>query len=225
MDAGHREQRIYLHRYSALQRVNHWIVAILFVLLTLSGLALFYPGLFWLAGFFGGGEAVRALHPWFGVLLTIFFALLAVQFIRHNIPNRDDVRWTLNLHRVMQNSHDNLPDLGKYNAGQKSVYWSQALLIPLLFVTGLSVWQRYFGHIVPIQIQRVALLVHALGAALAITVIIVHIYAGIWVKGTARAMTRGSVTGGWAYIHHRRWLKDSLAAGTARLQSTLHGEE
>ena len=37
--------------------------------------------------------------------------------------------------------------------------------------------------------------------------IIVHIYAGIWVKGSIRAMTRGVVTPGWAWKHHRAWFR------------------
>ena len=38
--------------------------------------------------------------------------------------------------------------------------------------------------------------------------IIVHIYAGIWVKGSIRAMTRGWVTPGWAWKHHRAWFRE-----------------
>ena len=41
-----------------------------------------------------------------------------------------------------------------------------------------------------------------------ICVWIVHVYAAIWVRGTIRAMTRGQVTGGWAWRHHRKWLRE-----------------
>jgi formate dehydrogenase subunit gamma len=40
---------------------------------------------------------------------------------------------------------------------------------------------------------------------------IVHVYAAIWVRGTIRAMTRGSVTGGWAWKHHRKWLRELVS--------------
>ena len=66
---------------------------------------------------------------------------------------------------------------------------------------------------------------HALAAAFAITVIVVHIYAGLWIKGTGRAMTRGSVTGGWAYLHHRKWLRQSIAQGLVERRSGTHGDE
>jgi formate dehydrogenase subunit gamma len=32
------------------------------------------------------------------------------------------------------------------------------------------------------------------------------------VKGTVRAMMRGSVTGGWAWRHHRKWLRQEVGA-------------
>ena len=225
MDAGLLERRVYVQRYGPLQRLNHWITAILFVLLSVTGLSLFYPRLYWLSFLFDGGEGARQLHPWLGVLLFFSFLVLAVQFVRNNIPSMDDVRWSLRIHRVMLNEHEGLPELGKYNAGQKGVYWSQVFLIPILLVTGLIIWQVHFGHLTSIPVQRVALLVHALAGALAITVILVHIYAGIWIKGTGRAMTRGTVTGGWAYTHHTKWLRDSLASGAAKPGPRLHGDE
>jgi formate dehydrogenase subunit gamma len=39
----------------------------------------------------------------------------------------------------------------------------------------------------------------------------VHVYAAIWVRGTVSAMTQGSVTAGWAWRHHRKWLREEAA--------------
>ena len=55
-----------------------------------------------------------------------------------------------------------------------------------------------------------AAVAHALCAIAAILIWIVHVYAAIWVKGTLRAMTRGSVTGGWAWKHHRKWFRQEV---------------
>lgn len=38
--------------------------------------------------------------------------------------------------------------------------------------------------------------------------IVVHIYAAIWVKGTIRAMTRGTVSAACAKRHHRAWYRE-----------------
>ena len=85
------------------------------------------------------------------------------------------------------------------------------VLIVVLFATGIVIWQRYFAAYTSIEQQRVAVLVHSIAAIAAICVWIVHVYAAIWVRGTISAMTRGRVTGGWAWRHHRRWLKDLVS--------------
>ena len=203
---------MYVPRYTGLQRVNHWITAILFTLLTLSGLAMFTPYLFSLTGLFGGGQATRAIHPWFGVALAVSFALLFLRFWRLNIPNRDDIAWSMKIRDVVTNREDRLPELGKYNAGQKGVFWGQTALIGIMFVSGLVIWDQYFYEYTIIETKRWALLAHSLAAVIAIAIIVVHIYAGIWVRGTGRAMVRGTVTGGWAYRHHRKWLRQITGA-------------
>ena len=45
-----------------------------------------------------------------------------------------------------------------------------------------------------------------------------HVYAAIWVRGTIGAMTRGKVTGGWAWRHHRRWLRELVTGKPARAE-------
>lgn len=67
-------------RYSANERTNHWITAITFVLLALSGLALFHPSMFWLTALFGGGQWTRILHPFVGLVMFVSFAILVVRF-------------------------------------------------------------------------------------------------------------------------------------------------
>jgi formate dehydrogenase subunit gamma len=66
----------------------------------------------------------------------------------------------------------------------------------------------YFSAFFPIGVIRAGALLHALFAFVLISAIIVHIYAGIWVKGSIRAMTRGWVTPGWAWKHHRAWFRE-----------------
>ena len=201
------EHKVYIDRYNTTQRLNHWFTAALFTLLTLSGLSLFHPSLFFLTNLFGGGQSTRAIHPWFGVVLFASFLVLFVRFFKLNLPNRDDVNWSLKIGDVMSNRHDRLPELGKYNAGQKMVFWGQSILITIMLVSGLVIWDQYFGTYTATETKRYALLFHSAAALLAILIIVVHIYAGIWIKGTGRAMMRGTVTGGWAYRHHRKWLR------------------
>ena len=57
------------------------------------------------------------------------------------------------------------------------------------------------------------MLVHSLAAVGITLVFILHVYAAIWTRGTLRAMTRGTVTGGWAWRHHRKWLRELAGRG------------
>ena len=81
-----------------------------------------------------------------------------------------------------------------------------------LISSGLVIWERYFGGLFSLTQQRIAMLVHAVAAIAAICVWIVHVYAAIWVQGTISAMTRGQVTGGWAWRHHRKWLRELVTS-------------
>ena len=204
---------VVVSRYTGVQRVNHWITAALFTLLGLSGLAMFSPYLFFLTGLFGGGQSTRAVHPWLGVALMASFAVLFLRFWRLNMPSRDDILWMLRIGDIVRNRHDRLPAIGKYNAGQKGVFWSQTALILVMFCSGLVVWDQYFFAYTGIEQKRYAILAHSLAAIAAIAIILVHIYAGLWIRGTSRAMIRGSVTGGWARRHHRKWFKQATLRG------------
>ncbi|ACI92294.1 gamma subunit of formate dehydrogenase [Afipia carboxidovorans OM5] len=199
---------VIVDRYTVGARINHWITAISLVLLALSGLALFSPSLYFLTGLFGGGQLTRVLHPWIGVVLFFSFMGLFFRFFRLNLWKRTDSVWLSRLRDVLAGDEGKLPEVGKYNAGQKMVFWSMSLLIILLIVSGIVSWDEYFASYFSIEQRRIAVLVHAGAAVAAICVWIVHVYAGIWVRGTISAMTRGQVTGGWAWRHHRKWLKD-----------------
>jgi formate dehydrogenase subunit gamma len=203
-----------LTRNTTTARINHWITGGCFVLLTLSGLSMFDPMLFFLSGLFGGGQSTRAIHPWIGIVLLVSYAGLIVQFWRDNLWNRDDLAWTLAINRVLANEEDRVPEVTRFNAGQKFVFWSMALLVPALFVTGIVIWEVYFSPYTTIEQQRIAILIHSMAAIAAIIVWIIHVYAAIWVRGSVRAMTQGYVTPGWAWRHHRKWLRRLAATGS-----------
>jgi formate dehydrogenase subunit gamma len=200
-------------RYTAGTRINHWIVAISFVLLALSGLALFHPALFWLTNLFGGGPWTRILHPFIGCVMVAAFYLLGVKFWRDNYLQRRDWLWLRKINDVVANREENLPDVGRYNGGQKLLFFTLVACLAGLLLSGVVIWRVYFSEFFPIGIIRAAAVAHAIFAFVLICAIIVHIYAGIWVKGSIRAMTRGWVTPGWAWKHHRAWFRE-VSKGT-----------
>jgi len=213
-DAVHPGNPVIVDRYTASARANHWLTAVCLILLALSGLALFTPSLFFLTALFGGGQWTRAIHPWIGVVLFFSFSGLFIRFWKANLWRREDGTWLAHLSDVIGDHEEKLPEVGKYNAGQKAVFWLMSILILVLICSGLIIWDQYFYVYTSIPQKRVALLVHSIAAVTIISVWIVHVYAAIWVRGTIGAMTKGQVTGGWAWRHHRKWLKE-LVTGAA----------
>ena len=197
-------------RYTPNERTNHWITAITFVLLALSGLALFHPSMFWLSALFGGGQWTRILHPFVGLVMFVSFMILALRFWHHNYLDADDRQWLRQINDVLTNREDRLPEVGKYNAGQKLLFFVLVLCLLLLLLSGIVIWRAYFAFYFPIEVVRVAAVIHAVTAFVLICSIIVHIYAAIWVKGSIGAMVRGTVTLGWARKHHPKWFRESV---------------
>jgi len=200
-------------RYTSAARANHWVTAISLILLAISGLSLFHPSLFGLTALFGGGALTREIHPWIGVLLFVSFMGLFFRFWKLNLWNRDDNKWMANLDSVMKGDEEKIPEIGKYNAGQKMVFWGMSILIITLIASGVIIWDKYFYEYTTIDQKRMAVLIHAICGIGAITIWIVHVYAAIWVRGTISAMTKGTVSAGWAYRHHRKWLREETGKG------------
>lgn len=195
-----------IQRYSAAERINHWIVAVCFVLLAISGLAFFYPAFFWLTGVFGTPQLARIVHPFVGVVMFLAFARQFFRYWHHNLINKEDVKWMKSVRTVMK-GHE-VGDIGRYNGGQKGMFWAMTACLAVLIVTGVIAWRPYFAMYFPIPVIRLALLLHASAALALIASIIVHVYAALWVQGTIRAMVEGVVTHAWAKKHHPRWFRE-----------------
>lgn len=194
-----------LKRYTASERANHWLVGISFILLALSGLALFHPAFFPLTLLFGGGVWARILHPFLGLVLAASFLVLFLRLRALNAMSRKDWEWVGRVREMVDGDDHNMPEQDKYNGGQKLLFWALAGCTLLLFLTGIPLWRAYFT--LPVEVVRLAAVLHAASAAVMIALITVHIYAAIWVKGTIRAMWYGTVTRAWARQHHRGWYR------------------
>lgn len=195
-------------RYTAGQRANHWLTAIMFILLAASGLAFFHPAFFFLVHLLGGPQWARILHPFIGVVMFVSFFILALRLWSYNAMKPVDRQWLKQFDDVVMNRDDLLPPIGRYNAGQKILFWVIVVSMILLLLTGIVIWRSIFGVFFPVPVQRVAVLIHAISAFVLIAGIIVHIYAAIWVKGSIRSMTRGTVTRAWARHHHEGWYEE-----------------
>jgi len=87
------------------------------------------------------------LHSWIGLVLVLGFFGLFLRFFWQSLPEITDSVWLARPRHVLRaNDEDYLPELGKYNAGQKFVFWSQTILVGTLFVTGVGLWEAGLGY-------------------------------------------------------------------------------
>jgi len=194
-----------LTRYTAQERANHWVVGICFILLALSGLAFFHPAFYPLSQLFGGGVWARILHPYVGLLMALSFLAIFIRFRALNRMTPADHEWLSRVGEMVDGNDHNMPEQGKYNGGQKLLFWALAICMLLLFVSGFVIWRAWLN--LPVDLVRFGVVIHAATAAVMIGLIVVHVYAAIWVKGTIRAMWYGTVTRAWAKQHHRAWYR------------------
>jgi len=194
-------------RYTPNERVNHWAVALLFILLAASGLAFFHPAFYFLSWLLGGGPWARILHPFIGVLMFLLFLFMVLRYWNDNKIQPYDREWGKHMADFINNRDAALPPIDKYNIGQKQFFWVQATCMVLLIASGVVLWRPYFAGLFPIPLIRIAAVVHAAAGFVLIIAVIVHVYAAIWVKGTIRAMVRGTVTHAWARHHHPLWYR------------------
>ena len=91
-------------------------------------------------------------------------------------------------------------------AARRCMFW--ALAVCMLLLIGLR--HPDLARLVRLRrstLVRLGAVVHAAAGAVMIGLIMVHVYAAIWVKGTIRAMWYGTVTRAWAKQHHRGWYR------------------
>ncbi len=205
-----------LPRHATRERLLHWLVAVAFVFAAASGLALFHPALFFLTNLLGGGPWSALLHPFVGLAMALAFGLFALPLWELNRLTAGDRIWLDRLRDVVDNRDERLPEAGKYNAGQKVLYIATVACVALLLLSGLLLWRRYFSGFFAVGVVRFAAVVHALAAFVLVFATIVHVAAAVWVKGSIRAMTLGTVTLGWAYKHHRAWFREMTRPSSGR---------
>lgn len=197
-----------LNRYTAAERVNHWMVALTFILLALSGLALFHPYFFPLSQVFGGGVWTRILHPFIGAALVLFFGSMFLRFRKSCAMGPADWEWLRHSREMMSGNDRNMPEAGKLNGGQKLLFWLLATCTALLVLSGIVIWRAYFTHLFPVGVVRFAAVVHAAAGVGMIALIIGHIYLAIWTKESIGAMLYGKVRRAWAKQHHPAWFRE-----------------
>jgi formate dehydrogenase subunit gamma len=206
-----------IQRFTPADRYAHWLLAITWVILAITGLILSlgktvllpiigYTLFSWLA------TAAKNLHNFVGPILIVAVPWMFIRYVRHNGVGVEDLKWFLNIVNYFK-GHE-YPS-GKFNGGEKLVFWLVLVMFStVLIVTGLVLNFPNFGQ--TRQTMQLMNIVHMVSAYLAISLACVHIYLGtLGMSGAYKAMRYGYVDETWAEHHHQHWY-EQVKAGKAR---------
>ena len=233
-----------IERFKALERFAHWVLAVSFIVLAISGLNLLYgkdyilplvgKDLFATITMGGKWAHNNLAWPFMGAIVLVFFL-----WVRHNIPSLLDLKWFAQGGGIIGNKH---PPARKFNAGQKIIFWAVIILGASISLSGISLLFPYeapmfaktfavlndigigpavYGEplptaLSPIQEMMYAQLWHTIVAFAMIFIIIAHIYIGsVGMEGAFDAMGTGQVDRNWAQEHHGLWVEEEDAKAGA----------
>lgn len=203
-----------IQRFNLLERANHWMVASTFIILALSGLNLTFGRHVLLP--LVGPEAFTAISQWgkyahnfLAFPFTLGIVVMLLLWVKDNIPNGRDVAWLKQGGGLVGSGH---PDAGRFNAGQKGIFWITVLGGAAVAVTGyILVFPFFFTDIAGMQLSHI---IHSIVSVVMIAVMLAHIYIGtLGMEGASDAMTSGQVDVNWAKQHHNLWVAQEMAKG------------
>lgn len=206
-----------VERFNAVERFLHWMTAVCFIVLAISGLNITF-GKQWLLPLIGA-EAFTAFSQWgkyahnfLSFPFTIGVVVIFLMWLGPNIPNSADVEWFKRGGGLVGREH--VP-AGRFNAGQKAIYWIQVIAGLSIAVSGyLLLFPFYATDIAGMQLAQI---VHGIIAMLFVAVMLAHIYIGsLGVEGAFEAMGEGTVDVNWAKQHHSKWAVEAMGGAGSK---------
>jgi formate dehydrogenase subunit gamma len=206
-----------LVRFSAFERLVHWMTATCFIILAISGLNITFgkPLLLPLMGpeaFTEWSQWAKYAHNYLSFPFTLGVFLIFLMWIAWNIPKRVDVEWLKQGGGMVGHRH---PPAERFNAGQKVIYWIVVLGGAAVAVSGYILMFPFYGtNIAGMQLAQI---VHGVVALLFVAAMLGHIYIGtIGMQGAFEAMWDGTVDVNWAKEHHSLWAEKEIAKGEVK---------
>ncbi|KAA2237580.1 formate dehydrogenase subunit gamma [Salinarimonas soli] len=200
-------------RFNAFERFTHWLTAMCFIVLAISGLNYIFGKRLLLPligadAFSAWAQYAKFAHNYLSWPFMIGLVVMILVWIRDNIPDRTDINWIKQGGGLVgKGGH---PPARRFNAGQKMVYWSVALGGLALAASGLVMLFPFSAA--DINGMQLAQYVHATVGVLLIAVMIAHIYIGsLGMEGAYDAMGSGEVDLAWAKTHHSLWVEEQQA--------------
>jgi formate dehydrogenase subunit gamma len=203
-----------LVRFSAFERLVHWMTAACFIILALSGLNITFGKSLLLPlvgpeGFTVWSQWAKYAHNYLSFPFTLGVVLIFLMWIAWNIPGKVDIEWLKAGGGIVGHKH---PPAKRFNAGQKMIYWIVVLGGGAVAASGYLLMFPFYGtNIADMQVAQV---VHGVVALLFVAAMLGHIYIGtIGMEGAFEAMWDGTVDVNWAKEHHSLWAEQEAAKG------------
>jgi formate dehydrogenase subunit gamma len=203
-------------RFTGFERFSHWLTAVSFVVLGLTGLNITF-GKFLVRPLIGSeafgvfSEGAKYVHNYISFSFVIGLALIVALWIKDNIPDRTDIEWFRQGGGFIKSRH---APARRFNAGEKVVFWGALGAGTLVAISGILLLFPFY--VTDIFGMQVAQGVHAVIAVLFVAMILGHIYIGTaGMEGAFEAMSTGEVDYNWAKEHHDLWLAEQIAKGRA----------
>ena len=203
---------IKIPRFNGFERFSHWLTAVSFVVLGLTGLNITFGKILLLPligpdDFSEFAQAAKYVHNFVSFSFVAGLILVVALWIRDNIPRQVDITWLKEGGGFIKSKH---PPAGRFNAGEKLVFWFALGAGAAVIVSGyLLMFPFYVTDIAGMQIAQI---VHAVVAVFFVAVILAHIYIGtLGMEGAFEAMAEGTVDLNWAREHHSIWFEEQMA--------------
>ncbi|MFZ0989990.1 MAG: formate dehydrogenase subunit gamma [Xanthobacteraceae bacterium] len=194
-------------RFKPFERLAHWLTAISFVVLGITGLNITFGKAMLLPligpdAFSAFSQYAKYTHNFVSFAFVLGLAVIVAIFIKDNIPDKTDLEWFKQGGGFVKSKH---APARRFNAGEKLVFWGALGAGVLVAVSGyLLLFPFYVTNIFGMQIAQG---LHAVIAMLFIALILGHIYIGtLGMEGAFEAMWTGEVDYSWAKEHHDLWL-------------------
>jgi formate dehydrogenase subunit gamma len=217
--AGRSGQKVL--RFRAFERFSHWLTAVSFVMLGLTGLNITFGKIVLLPvigpdAFSDLSQLAKYVHNFTSFSFVAGLLLIIAIFFKDNIPERVDLEWLKQGGGFIKNKH---APASRFNPGEKAVYWLSLAAGIAVSVSGFVLLFPFFGtNIADMQIAQI---IHAVVAMLFIALILGHIYIGtLGMEGAFEAMGTGDVDLNWAKEHHDLWLARKLASEDRQVRPT-----
>jgi formate dehydrogenase subunit gamma len=170
--------------FNAFTRLVHWIGAIAFSLLVVTGLLIIFGSIF------GGGAPIRfarTVHIVSAIVFAFDAVLMFLIWVKDMFPALCDIHWIFILGGYLSKEKKPVP-AGKYNAGQKAWFWLATVGGLVMAYTGYVIW----GMPGDLDTVRLYAIIHNVLGMVLVSLFLTHLYMSLFaIKGSLQSMITG----------------------------------